>query len=110
MSRDPIAEYADHWFRHTAITIERPRWLDQTRESIANVARVRPGFDERLRNVALAALRSEDHVLVRRALAALAVVGAEIDAEAVRVLINSDDQRVADAAKTALFEINHGTV
>jgi len=103
----PLREYAEHWFKHTALRVGHPNWLKLNARWVRDVADARPGFTAELREVALEALRASDRELVHRALAALAVVGTVTDLPTVDPFASSDDTYVAGAARTAAFEIQH---
>jgi len=105
-----LREYADHWFKHTALRIGHVNWLQVNARRVSDVAEARPGFAAELREVALAALGGTDRELVHRALATLAVVGTEPDLAAIDAFTNSPDSWVAGAARTASFEIRHRAV
>ena len=104
---DPLHEYADHWFRHAAIRIERPRFLDRAREWIADIELGRPGFASALRSVTLAALASDDRSIAHAAVGALAIVGEPPDVDAIARAGKHHGGRLERDARTAIFEINH---
>jgi hypothetical protein len=101
--------YADHFLRHTAIRIERPRFLDHAIEWIWRIEEGRPGFVAALRTVALAALR-EDAVAASAAVGALAVVGQPEDVDVIHRAATRFGGRVKRDAMTATFEITHRRV
>jgi len=103
----PLREYAEHWFAHTDLRIERPNSLILSKNWIGQVASARPGFDAELRQIALAALNSLQRVLVHRGLAALAVIGTAEDLPAIEPLMPNPDPYISRAASTAHFEIAH---
>ncbi len=53
---NPLRDYVEHWFAHTALRTGRPNWLKLTEQWINDVTSARPGFETELRQVALAAL------------------------------------------------------
>lgn len=107
---DPLHDYVQHWFEHTALRIGPPGWLDLNARRIADVASARPGFTSVLRAIALDRLGTSDRELSHRALAALAVVGTRSDLARIESLSTSPDTWIAGAAKTAAFEIAHRVV
>jgi len=104
---NPLRDYVEHWFAHTALRTGRPHWLKLTEQWINDVASARPGFETELRQVALAALNSSQRDLIHRGLAALAVVGNSEDLPAIESLLTSSDSYISGAASTARFEIAH---
>jgi len=102
-----LREYAEHWFAHTALRIDRPNGLTLSAQWIGQVTGARPGFDAELRQIALAALNGSQRELVHRGLAALAVIGGPEDVDAIQALVKNPDPYIAGAASTARFEIAH---
>jgi hypothetical protein len=104
---NPLRDYVEHWFAHTALRTGRPNWLKLSEQWITDVASARPGFVAELRQVALEALSSSERDLVHRALAVLAVIGTKEDLPAIESLRTSSDSYISGAASTAQFEIIH---
>jgi hypothetical protein len=104
---NPLRDYVEHWFAHTALRTGRPNWLKLTEQWITDVAGARPGFAAELRQVAREALSSSERDLVHRGLAALAVVGTKEDLSAIESLLTNPDSYISGAASTARFEIVH---
>jgi hypothetical protein len=104
---NPLREYAEHWFAHTALRTGRPNWLTLSAQWIGDVTKARPGFDTELRHIAIEALNSSDRERVHRGLAALAVLRTAEDLAAIEPLMASADSYISGAASTAQFEILH---
>ena len=102
-----LREYVEHWFRHTAMRVGKPEWLERNAVWVQQAAEGRPGFADELRNIALEALQNSERELVHRALAALAVIGSSEDLGAIGQFTTSHDEWLAAAARTAAFEIEH---
>jgi hypothetical protein len=104
---DPLRDYTEHWFRHTAIT-HHTRFLFRTAcKHIAEIEFARPGFSHSLRAVALAHLSDEDKGNVRQALTALAIVGTVEDIDRIKAIAERDAAEISAVARFAQFELEH---
>ena len=85
--------------------LSRPRFIENQRDQIAEKVLGDPRFAEKLRQVALEALRSDQPSTVRRALTALAFVGTDAELAIVEQLKTHEDAAVSRDAATCLYEI-----
>ena len=85
--------------------LSRPRFMDYQRRQIAEKVQAEPMFAEKLRQVALEVLKSDEPSMIRRALTALAFVGTDADVGPVKALKAHGDPAVSKDASTCLFEI-----
>ena len=104
---EPLRTYAEHWFQHTAVSIGTKFLFQASRKRIEDIEAARPGFAQHLRAVALGHLSGNDATTVRRALAALAIVGTIDDIQQINALTESSDPMISGAARFARFELEH---
>jgi hypothetical protein len=96
----------DFFTRSPPTALQRPFWMQLTRQQIEESEQAWPGFNESLRACALAAVDRDEPDLIRRALQCLAFVGRTEDVPHLQKFLNHPVAQVAHDARTCIFEIH----
>jgi hypothetical protein len=109
MKRDlPEQTYEWHFLtRFPPNNLDKPLFIEMFRRLIKESADAHTGFETKLRQTALTAIKESDPELIRQALQCLAHVGTAEDIESLTVLENHTDPLIGRDAKTCVFEIRH---
>ena len=99
-SKGPHGEHFS-WHRDS---VHPKRHIEMLRDSMSEYEAAAPGFLEKARIVALAAIENPHPLTIATGIQVLTVVGTDSDFGAVKKLTTHPDERVATHARTALFE------